>query len=330
MKVAVAGTGRMGAFRARVLAEHPEVEQVVVGSRDPERGAHAAGAIGAAAVPLGELFDRPLDAVVISTETGTHPALVLECAERGLPVLCEKPIALGVELTEQMVYSLERSGATVQVAFQRRFDPAFARVREAVAAGELGVLYAMRLAAHDHEPSPEHYIPTSGGIWLDLHVHDFDLARWITGLEVACVYASGTVRLHERFAKHEDFDSTAAVLTMSDGLRVVVTGARHDPRGYDFRVELFGSKDTLSAGLDRRAPVRYVDDEERTVPASEAYTGFLDRFSEAFRAETEAFIDLVQGRRENPCPPRESLQSTRVAVACAESARRGCEVAVGA
>jgi myo-inositol 2-dehydrogenase / D-chiro-inositol 1-dehydrogenase len=328
MRVAVAGTGRMGAFRAQVLAEHPGVETVVVGSRNEGRALELVSRLGCEWSPLDELLDREPDAVVISTETPAHAHLIAECAERSLPVLCEKPIAVGLDDTREAIRRAAAAGIVLQVAFQRRFDPGFVEVRRLARAGRLGVLYAMRLVAHDHEPSPEYYIPTSGRIWRDLHVHDFDLARWMTGQEVERVFAYGTVRAHERFAKHDDFDTTAAVLTMTDGMVVSITGARHDPRGYDFRLELFGSADSVAAGLDERAPLRFVDLESRTATPEAAYRGFLDRFAEAFRRETHAFADVARGRRENPCPGEAALEATRVALACERSADEGRPVAV--
>jgi myo-inositol 2-dehydrogenase / D-chiro-inositol 1-dehydrogenase len=299
--VAVLGTGRIGAYRAEWLRAHPDIEEVLVGSI-------RAGTVEA-------VLDARPDAVVISSATPDHPAQIRACAERKLPMLCEKPVALTLRETRT---ALEAGGELLAVSFQRRFDPGFAEARRLVVAGALGTLYCVRMNAYDHEPSPEHFIPGSGGIFRDLHVHDFDMARWLTGTEVEQVYAVGAVRRWERFARHGDVDASAVLLTMADGLPVVVTGTRHDPRGYDLRTEVLGSDDSIAIGLDERTPLRSV---EAAAPAlgERPHEGFLERFAAAFDAELRAWLDFVRGRRANPCPGVEALHALRVAVACDRS-----------
>ena len=302
MRIAVLGTGRMGAFRAEWLRHRAEVDDVLVGSRDSTRG-----------LPVAEVLDAEPDAVVISSETPEHPAQVAACAARRLTMLCEKPVASTLRETREAIEAAERSGATLQVSFQRRFDPECAEARRTTASGALGTLYCVRINSYDYEPSPERFIPTSGGIFRDLHVHDFDQARWLTGLEVEEVYATGAVRKWERFARHGDADTAAALLTMEGELPVVVTGTRHNPRGYDFRAELLGSDGFAAVGPP---------------PMDNPYRGFLDRFADAFDAEMVAFLELVRGERENPCPGAEALEALRVAVACDVSRTEGRPVRV--
>jgi myo-inositol 2-dehydrogenase / D-chiro-inositol 1-dehydrogenase len=193
MRVGVLGTGRMGAFRARALAEHPEVEQVFVASHRPERARELAEAIGGRGGTIDQVLNEELDALVISTVTAEHPEHVAAGAERGLPMLCEKPISIDVADTEATIELVRKAGVELQIAFMRRFDAGFRRARDLVAAGTVGTLYSLRMCAHDHEPADERYIATSGGIFVDLHVHDFDMARWLTGREVREVFATGTV-----------------------------------------------------------------------------------------------------------------------------------------
>jgi myo-inositol 2-dehydrogenase / D-chiro-inositol 1-dehydrogenase len=305
VRVAVLGTGRIGAYRAEWLRAHPAVEEVLVGSI-------RAGTVDAA------LDARP-DAVVISSATPDHPAQIRACAERGLPMLCEKPIAPTLLETRA---ALETGGGQLQVSFQRRFDPGFAEARRLVADGSLGTLYCVRICSYDHEPSPEHFIPGSGGIFRDLHVHDFDVARWLTGGEVEVVYAVGAVRRWQRFARHGDVDTAAIVLTMADGLPVVITGSRHDPRGHDFRLEVLASDDSIAVGLGGRTPLRALG-EGAPALGSHPYEGFLERFASAFDAELRAWLEFVRGERDNPCPGIEALHAQRVAVACDRSRAEG-------
>jgi myo-inositol 2-dehydrogenase/D-chiro-inositol 1-dehydrogenase len=301
MRIAVLGTGRMAELRAPVLAPHAEV---LLAGGDRERTASVAARLGARPASVEEALAASPDGVVVASATDRHLEQLLAAAELGVPVLCEKPIALTVEDTRAAVRALD--GAIVQVGFQRRFDPEIAAAR---AAG-VGTLYSMRITARDADPAEEHYIPGSGGIFRDMHVHDFDLARWISGREVATVYAVGAVRGFERFARHGDVDTSAVVLTMDDGMPVVIDGSRHDPRGYDVRIELLGSDDAVTVG-------------PAALPRS-----FAERFAGAFAAETAAFLALVRDGGESPCPPESALEALRVAVACDLSRAQGRAVAM--
>ena len=296
----------MGAFRAEQVRTRGH-EPVVV-SRDRSRGR-----------ALEDVLAEELDAAVVSSSTDRHPEHIIAFVERGVPVLSEKPIALTLGDTRDTLDRVRAAGGTLQVSFQRRFDPGFAAAREAVESGSIGTLYLIRLNSHDHEPSPEHYIPTSGGIFRDLHVHDFDIARWLTGADVAEVYPVVSVRKWERFAQHGDADTAAVLITMDDGLPVLLSGTRHSPHGYDFRAELFGSDDSLAVGLDERTPIRPLDG-DGSVP-QDPWRGFLDRFGAAFEAEFDAWLQLVAGERANPCPGEEAYNALRVAVACDLGAR---------
>lgn len=315
MRIGVLGTGRIGAYRAEWFSRNPAVETVVVGSRDPRRGRELAERIGGESGSYGDVLDASLDALVVSTATPEHADLVGEGARRRLPMLCEKPIALSLAETERAIAAADEAGVPLQISFQRRFDPGWREAKRLHDEGALGVLYVIRIASHDHEPSPPEYVPTSGGIFRDLHVHDFDTVRWFTGREVDRVFAVGAVRKWDRFAEHGDVDTTAVTLVLDDGMPVVVSGTRHDPRGYDFRAEIFGSEDSVAVGLDARTPLRSL---ERGWSGFDGapHRGFLDRFEPAFEAEMEAFLELARGERRNPCPARESVPALLVALAC--------------
>jgi myo-inositol 2-dehydrogenase/D-chiro-inositol 1-dehydrogenase len=316
MRIAVLGTGRMGRARAGLLGS----SEVLLAGGDPERTAAVAAEFGATPVTVDEALAARPDGVVVASATERHAEHLLAAAELGVPVLCEKPIALTVEDTRAAVQALARAGATVQVGFQRRFDPGFVAARRA----DVGTRYSLRITARDADPAEEHYIPGSGGIFRDMHVHDFDLARWITGREVATAYATGAVRGFERFARHGDADTTAIVLTMDDGMPVLIDGSRHDPRGYDVRMELLGSREALVVGLDERTPLRRAG----APPPARTWGSFAERFADAFARETEAFLALVRDGVASPCPPESALEALRVAVACDISRAEGRPVSM--
>jgi myo-inositol 2-dehydrogenase/D-chiro-inositol 1-dehydrogenase len=311
VRIAVLGTGRMGRLRTAALGRDPDVEEVVLAGGDPGRTRAAAEACGARAATVDEALAGRPDGVVVASATARHREHLEASARLGVPVLCEKPIALTVEDTQATVDLLRDAGVPVQIGFQRRFDPAIRAARDAAAGGRLGALYSLRITVRDAEPAPEHFIGSSGGMFRDMHVHDFDLARWVTGREAATVYATGAVRGFERFARHGDVDTSAIVLTMDDGMPVVIDGSRHDPRGYDMRLEVLGSQDVAAVGADDRR-----------------WASFEERFSEAFAAETEAFVRLVRDGGESACPPETALQALRIAEACDRSRAEGRPVAV--
>lgn len=315
MKLGVIGTGRIGSFHARTLATHPAVSAVRVYDPDRPRAEAAARAAGAEPVESLDALLATVDAAVIAAATAEHATLIRRVAEAGLPAFCEKPIALDLAATREVVEFVARKGALVQMGFQRRFDTGYRRARAAVADGHLGRLYLARLAGHDPHPPHEAYIPTSGGIFRDLHIHDFDALRFVTGDEVVEVYADGAVLAFDWFAKYDDVDTAVAVLRLAGGAFAIMSGTRHDPLGYDIRMELFGARDSLAVGLDARTPLRSLED-SGPPPPSHAYEGFLDRFAPAYRAELEAFLEVAEGRAPNPCPPEDALAAMLVAVAC--------------
>jgi myo-inositol 2-dehydrogenase/D-chiro-inositol 1-dehydrogenase len=318
MRVGLLGAGRIGAFHAGVLAEHEDVETLMVGDVDAERAVAVAEEVGGQPGTIEEVIDSGLDAVVIAAATSAHAELINACLDKGLPTFCEKPVALDYEETVAIVDRVESSGIVLQVGFMRRFDPGYREAKRLVEAGDLGTLYSVHMFGHDHEPPPEAYIPHSGGIFRDLHIHEFDLLRWLTGSEAEEVFAQGSVRKFDMFTEHNDFDTSAALIKTTDDVLVVVTGGRHGPLGYDVRMEVFGSGDSISVGLGERTPLRSVEPGASS-PEGPAFAGFLVRFEQAYRDELAHFLDLVRGCAENPCTARDSLEALRIAMAAEAS-----------
>jgi myo-inositol 2-dehydrogenase / D-chiro-inositol 1-dehydrogenase len=256
-----------------------------------------------------------VDAVVIAAASSSHADLICRSADAGLPTFCEKPIALDLPSTAEVVDRVRATGAPLQMGFQRRFDRGYRSAHDLVHDGSLGRLYVVRMAGHDPEPPHPEYIPVSGGIFRDFAVHDFDALRFVTGREVEEVYADGSVIAFPLFDEFGDVDTAVATLRLSDGALAILSSTRHDPLGYDIRMELFGSADSISVGLDRRTPLRSVESTMSDSPDS-PYRNFRERFAPAYRAEMDAFIDVAAGRRESPCTAEDALEALRTAVAC--------------
>nr|SBP00877.1 Myo-inositol 2-dehydrogenase [Nonomuraea gerenzanensis] len=301
------GLGRIGAFHAATLAAHPLVDELIVS--DPVRTSPYGGP--------GDAFEA--DAVVVATPTSTHAELIMKACRLGVPVFCEKPVAGTVADTVKVLEA--RAGNRVAVGFQRRFDPGYVAAARALRAGELGELHRVHLVTADPAPPPASYVPLSGGIFRDCHIHDFDILRWVTGREVVSVYATGANRGAAFFAEAGDVDNSAALLTLDDGTLATLQGSRYNGGGYDVRMELAGTKRTQVVGLAARAPLHTT---EGLPGMAEPWPDFVARFESAYRAELDAFL---RGD-ESLCSIEDALEALYVAEAADLSLREGRPVEV--
>jgi len=325
--VGVLGLGRIGATHAANLAGLRDVDVVAF---DPDSAAaeRTVAATGGRALPDRDAVLGEADAVVVATPTANHPDDVAAVAAAGLPLLCEKPISLDVASTAASLQVVERAGVPLQVGFMRRFDPGFVEMRRLVESGDLGEVYLVRAASHDHVPPHESYLDQSGSVFRDMHIHDFDAIPWLTGRAVVEVYAAGSVLVDEMFRRHGDVDMTALVLALEGGVLASITGARANPLGYDHRTEVIGSLDAVCAGWTERTPLRSADPSMTARHPVDPYPAFPDRFGPAYRAEVEAFVALVRGEQENRSPGSAALDALRVAAAADRSLAEHRPVAV--
>jgi myo-inositol 2-dehydrogenase/D-chiro-inositol 1-dehydrogenase len=316
MRVAVIGIGRIGQTHAETLASEAGVSRLIVADIDEPRAAEVAARLAGVAVPVNEALESA-DALVISAATSAHADLIRAGLARRIPIFCEKPLAIDLAATYRLVDEIEDAGTPFQLGFQRRFDAAYRSARHLVAEGSIGTLYAVRMTAHDHHPPHEPYIPTSGGFFRDAAIHDFDAIRWLTGDEVETIYADGEVRGFDAFARHGDVDTAAAILRMRSGVLGALVGGRHNPRGYDIRMELVGSDDSVAIGLSDRTPIRPLD--AAAWPMGVGWTGFTERFAQAYRDELRSFVQVAAGRVPSACSARDGLEAMRIAEAATRS-----------
>lgn len=330
MRVVLFGVGRLGSFHAATLHAHPDVSELVLADADAQRAAGDAARLGPgvrAASSVEAAFAEGADAVVIASATSSHAKLISRAVRAGLPVYCEKPVALDLESTVTALRDVEEAGTVLQMGFQRRFDPGYRAAREAVRAGRLGRLHTVRALTSDMAPPPPEFVPLSGGLYRDCLIHDFDAVRWVTGREVVEVYATGAAGGADFFRAAGDVDTGAAVLTLDDGTLATATSTRYNGAGYDIRMELAGTLDQIAVGVGPRTPVTSV--EPGAAPGvPDPWTGFVDRFGDAYRAEIDAFLRVVTGRSGNPCDGREALAALLVAEACEVSRRERRPVAI--
>lgn len=315
MRIGLIGLGRIGAFHAVTLCGLPAVDTLVVTDALPGRAEDIAGKLHAEAVDSTDsLLSSGIDGVVIAAATDAHPALLEAAVEAGLPVFCEKPVAGSAAEAAHTARRLGDRGVPIQIGYPRRFDAGFLAAREALHSGALGWLHTIRSTTLDPAPPPRQYAAVSGGIFRDCSVHDFDAIRWVTGREVVEIYASGGNRGEQWIRDLGDVDTAAAILTLEDGTLAVVSGTRYNARGYDVRLELHGSKDSVAAGLEDKLPLRSAEPGV-TFPGGTPHTFFMDRFADAFRAELAAFTEVVAGDRPSPCTIADAVESGWVAEA---------------
>ena len=313
LEVGVVGLGRIGTHHVQTLLGLDGVS-VSVTDADEERARRVANDLGVRAAATPEaLLESGVDALVIATSTPSHAPLLQLAAASAVAAFCEKPVALDLVTLDRVREAVDRAGIIVQVGFQRRFDAGYRAARDAVATGGVGKILVMRAATHDPIPPPAKYIAASGGIFCDLHIHDFDAIRFVSGQEITQVYADGAGLDAPWVGELDDVDVAAAILHLSGGGLVIVSGTRRDPLGYDVRLEVFGTGDSLVVGQDARSPIRSV--EPGTKPPGAAYRDFWDRFEPAYRSELAAFVETVRTGAPSPCPLEEARSALAIALA---------------
>lgn len=319
MEILVYGAGRMGQIRVEDLVTHREVKRIVVANRNGERATRLAELLGVEAAPFDSVDPLAFDSVMITTATANHAELLRRSMGRDRRIFCEKPIALELDDTTTIVAEAAAIGCEIQIGFQRRFDKAMREAKRRIDSGDVGTLYVMHLVSHDHQPSPREFLEGSGSIYRDLHVHDFDIATWFAGSEAESVFATYRVREHQQYAEFDDGDVSLIHMVTKNGVQAAISGTRHDPRGHDVRLEVFGSRDTVAAGLSPRTPLLSLD--EPSLIGGRPWRGFIERFRDAFREETGAYVRWLATGGDNPCPPASAVHATEIAVACETSAR---------
>jgi myo-inositol 2-dehydrogenase/D-chiro-inositol 1-dehydrogenase len=319
MRIGLVGLGRIGSFHARTLVGLDVVDELLVTDAAPSATERVAAELGATAVrSSADLLSAGVDGVVIASPTGTHPELVVAFVEAGIPTFCEKPVALHYAEARAVLAKVGGHDVPVQIGFPRRFDAGFARARDDLRSGLLGQLHTVRSTTLDPAPPPVEYVAGSGGIFRDCSIHDFDAIRWVTGREVAEVYAVGSNRVVDYIAAAGDADTATSVLTLDDGTIAIVSNTRQNGRGHDVRLELLGTLDSVCAGLDDTLPLRSADPSV-SFPAGPPAVFFMDRFADAFQDELTTFTQVVAGSRPSPCTVEDAVEASLVAEACTRS-----------
>lgn len=324
MRIALVGAGQIGAAHARRLVALDSVTELLVADGDAERAAALASTSPkATAVTPDEAFAAGVDGVVITANTSAHAPLIHRALDAGIAVFTEKPIALDVPTTREVVaHAAERPDVAVQIGFQRRFDAGYLAAREAYGSGALGFVHTLHATTYDVSPPPAAYLPTSGGLFKDCSIHDFDVIAWLTGRRAVSVWATGSNMGADFFREGGDVDSCNALVTYDDEMTALVSATRYHGSGHDVRLELHGSADSRFVGLDDRAPlVTAQDPATLSWTRGEPYQTYHQRFEAAYQVELAAFVEVAAGRQTSPCTPAEALEALYIAEACGVSMR---------
>ncbi|SDO75127.1 myo-inositol 2-dehydrogenase / D-chiro-inositol 1-dehydrogenase [Nakamurella panacisegetis] len=325
LRVALFGAGRIGQVHAASVAADPRADLAYICDPATEAATTLTDRFGG--VPTTDIdavmADESVDAVIIGSPTSTHVDLLTRAVRAGKAALCEKPIDLDLARVDACWAEIKDIPHTVMIGFNRRFDVSFRAIRDRVAAGEVGRLEQLAITSRDPAPPPDGYVTASGGLFRDMTIHDFDMARYFLG-DIVSVHATGANLITES----GDIDSAIVVLRSAGGALAQITNSRRCAFGYDQRLEAFGATGMLSAGNQLPTMVRYYGP-ERT-DAADPYVGFfLERYTPAYRAELDHFLRAVEDGRA----PSPSFADGRAALALAEAAdesmRTGAVVTLG-
>jgi myo-inositol 2-dehydrogenase/D-chiro-inositol 1-dehydrogenase len=302
INVGVIGTGRIGRLHAENLMYRiPGANLLAVSDVIVEAAEAVAAELGVPAAYQDHrrlLDDASIEAVLICSSTDTHARIMEEAAQAGKQIFCEKPIALDLAKIDHALQVVEQAGVKLQVGFNRRFDHNFARVRELVTAGEIGKPQVLRITSRDPAPPPVEYVRVSGGIFLDMTIHDFDMARFLIDSEVEQVYAAGGVMVDPAIGKAGDIDTTIITLHYANGVLGAIDNSRQAVYGYDQRVEVFGSAGMVTVSNDK--PDSAVVSNASSVRGSLPLFFFVERYTESYVTEIEAFIDCILNDTQPP------------------------------
>ncbi len=319
LKVGIIGAGRIGKIHAENLLTRVKGTKLKAVT-DPfldEKWAMSKG------IPVTGndhriiLDDSEINAVLICSPSPHHAEQIKDCAQAGKHIFCEKPIAFDPELILDSLSEVEDAEVKFQVGFNRRFDPSFAKVREKVSSGELGDLHIIRVISRDPAPPPIDYVSSSGGLFLDMTIHDFDMMRFLSGSEVCEIHAYGAVFVDPQIGKNGDIDTAVISLKFSNGALGIIENSRKAVYGYDQRLEVFGSKGTAIVNNKRASSTIFLND-SGTMQDKPLYF-FLERYQTAFISELQAFVDAVLEDKPTPVSGKDGLAPVLIALAAQES-----------
>lgn len=325
LNVGIIGAGRIGKVHAANLTYRiPNASVIAVADVNLAAAKQLAAqySVATATDNTVQLFEDPnIDAVLICSVTSTHAPFIIQAAEAGKHIFCEKPIALNLAEIDRALAAVDQAGVKLQIGFNRRFDANFRRVRQAIESDEIGQPALLHIISRDPAPPPIEYVRHSGGIFLDMTIHDFDMARFLMGSEVEEVYVQGAVTVDPAIGEAGDVDTALIMLRFVNGVLGVIDNCRRASYGYDQRVEVLGSKGAIATG--NNYPNSAVISDGASVRRDLPLNFFMERYTESFAAELAAFVDAVLNNKPTPVGGQDGRAPVVMGLAAGRSYREG-------
>jgi myo-inositol 2-dehydrogenase / D-chiro-inositol 1-dehydrogenase len=324
LSIAVIGAGRIGSIHARNIAARAGVRLAGVADVDTRAAERLATQCGAQPLSLDAAFAA--DAVLIGSPTPTHADYIERAAAAGRAIFCEKPIDLSASRVRTCLDAVRRAGVVLMVGFNRRFDPHFATLKRRLDAGEIGSLELLTIISRDPAPPPPAYVATSGGLFRDMMIHDFDMARFLLGEEPVEVHAAASCLVDQSIAAAGDVDTAVVTLRTAGGKLCQISNSRRATYGYDQRIEAHGAKGLLRAGNVTATTVELATG--AGFATDPVLPFFLERYAAAYRAELDVFIAAVESGHASKPDGEDGLKALLLADAATQSAKSGQAVSV--
>ena len=327
ISIALLGAGRIGQIHGRTIAASRRARLAGIADPFPDGANALSAATGAPVRSADELLaDRSIDAMLIATPTDTHADFIDRAAAEGKAILCEKPVDLNSERIRQTLARVEKAGVPLMIGFNRRFDPNFAALKRRLLDGMAGEVELVSILSRDPAPPPVAYIARSGGLFRDMMIHDFDMARFLLGEDPIEVYAVGSALVDPEIGRAGDIDTAAVTMKTASGKICQISNSRRATYGYDQRIEVHGSKGLLSAGNVHETTVRFAG--ASGITADPVQNFFLERYAAAYRNEVDAFIDAIETGKAPSPNGTDGLKAQVLADAAQQSLETGKPVKV--
>ena len=327
LRFGVLGAGRIGKVHARSLHESGRASVAYVADALPEAAASLAASVGAKVASVDDVIAaKDVDAILICTPTDTHADLIEQSARAGKMILCEKPVSLSVERIEQCLAVVKQAGVPLMIGFHRRYDPNYGAMQKRILSGEIGDVELVTIICRDPTPPPVSYIERSGGLFRDMMIHDFDMARFLLGEEPVVVHALGSNLVDPAIGKAGDVDTAVVHMRTASGKIAVITNSRRATYGHDQRIEVHGSKGMIRAGNQHLTTLEVANGSGFTadlIPFS-----FVERYEAAYRIEVNQFLTFIEKGEAPRASGHDGLMAQKLAEAATRSWQTGEAVKV--
>lgn len=321
------GAGRIGTIHAANVSQHSDVKIKYIVDVNQTAATKIAEQYGATVTDVDTaLADRAIAGVIIASSTDTHADLMIRSARAGKAIFCEKPIDLNIDRVKECLQVIDDCQVSCSLGFNRRFDPQFNQLHSQLNQGKIGDLQMVSITSRDPAPPPAHILPTTGGLFRDMMIHDLDMARWLLGEEPVEVFANASCLIDPAIGELGDVDSAMVILKTASGKLCQISNSRQAVYGYDQRIEIFGSKGMLQANNNTATNLFFSGD--KGVISEKPLYFFLERYAEAYKAELDNFIAIIRGTEKPLANQQDGLQALILADAALESVQTGKQVII--